>query len=117
MNETLSEQSIKLDKWTLVKDPKKTLTKKQLDPIDRRILIKRKNPTNSVNILDLLLAINLVIKKCELLEFVRVTRLWNTFLETISEQLKKEVNAEMFISVKEEILKTAKKIDSSIISI
>ena len=75
MNETLSEQSIKLDKWTLVKGPKKTPTKKQLDPIDRRILIKRENPTNSVNISDLLLVINLVIKKCGLPEFVRVTRL------------------------------------------
>ena len=75
MNETLSKQSIKLNKWTLVKDPKKTLTKKQLNPIDKRILIKRENLTNSVNIPDLLLVINLTIKKCGLSEFVRVTRL------------------------------------------
>ena len=75
MNETLSEQSIKLNKWTLVKDPKKTFTKKQLDPIDKKILIKRENSTNSVNIPDLLLVINLTIKKYGLSEFVRVTRL------------------------------------------
>ena len=106
-----------MDKWTLVKDLKKTLTKKQLDLIDKRILIKRENSTNSVNISNLLLVINLTIKKCGLLEFVRVIRLWNTFSKTISGQLKKEANIEMFISVKEEILKTIKKIDSLIISI
>ena len=49
--------------------------KKQLNLIDKKILMKRKNSTNSVNISDLLLTINLVIKKCRLLEFVRVTRL------------------------------------------
>ena len=61
MNETLSKQSIKLDEKTFIRDSKKTLTKKQLDLIDKRILIKRENLTNSVNILNLLLAINLAI--------------------------------------------------------
>jgi hypothetical protein len=85
--------------------------------VDRRILLKREKSTNSVNIPDLLLAINLAIKKCELPEFVRVTRLWNTPSGAISGQLKEGVNAEMLISAKEEILKAIKKIDSSIISI
>ena len=75
MNETLSKQFIKLNKWTLVKGLNKTLTKKQLNLIDRRILIKRENLINSVNIPDFLLVINLTIKKCGLLEFIRVIRL------------------------------------------
>ena len=77
--------------------------------------MERKN--KKISLLDLVLAINLVIKKCGLPEFVRVTRLWNTPLEAISRQLKEGANAEMLISVKEEILEALKKIDSSIISI
>ena len=74
MNETLSKQFIKSDKQTLVKDLKKTFTIKQLDSIDKRLLIKKENLTNSVNISNLLLVINLFIKKYGLSEFVRVIR-------------------------------------------
>ena len=117
LNKLVSEQSIKLDKWTLVKRSKKTLfPKKSLDPVDRRILFKRGNSDISINIPDLLLAINLAIKRSGLPEFARITRLWKTPSGAISGQLKEGSNTEMLISIKEEILKAAQKIDSSIIS-
>ena len=100
----------------MVKGSKKTqIAKKQLDPVDRRILLKRENLNNSVDLPDLLLAINLAIKKCGLPEFVRITRLWKTPSGAISGQLKEGLSAEMIIFKKEEILKAIKKINNSII--
>ena len=102
----------------MIKGSKKTqIAKKQVDLVDRRILLKRENSNNSIDLPDLLLAINLAIKKCGLPEFVRIIRLWKTPSGAISGQLKEGSNAEMIISKKEEILKTIKKIDSLIISL
>ena len=80
-------------------------SKKGLDPIDRRILFKREILSSSINIPDLLLAINLAIKRYRLLEHIRLLRLSESPSRAISGQLRKGVNAEMLNSVKEEILK------------
>ncbi len=124
LNSLVSEQSIKLDKWTLVErksSTKKTelAPKKGLNSVDRRVLFTRENSiksTKSVNISDLLLAINLAIKRCGLPEHIRLLRLWETPSGAISGLLKEKASAEMLISAKEEILKAAKKLDSSISS-
>ena len=117
----VTEQSNKLDKWTVIgkkNSPKKELTpKKGLEPVDRRILFRRTILNSSVNIPDLLLAINLAIKKCGLPDHIRLLRLWESPSGAISGQLKEGANAEMLYTAKEEILKAAKKLDPSIISI
>lgn len=124
LNSLVSEQSIKLDQWTLI-DRKKSVKrsplapKKQLEPVDRRILFLRdnsKNTTKSADLADLLLAVNLAIKKCELPDHIRLLRLWETPSGAISGVLKEGANAEMLISAKKEILIAAKKLDSSISS-
>ena len=122
LNSLVSEQSIKLDKWTLIERKKSTKNgelapKKSLNPVDRRILFLREKSTKSINIPDLLLAINLAIKKCGLPEHIRLLRLWETPSGAISGLLKNGANAEMLNSAKEEILKAVKKLDSSISSL
>ena len=89
------------------------VSKKGLDPVDKRILFKREILSSFINIPDLFLAI----KKCGLSEHIRLLRLWKSPLGAISGQLKKGANAEMLNSVKEEILKAIKKIDPSIIAL
>ena len=109
-----------MDKWTLVGKKslnKELASKKNLNPVDKRILFQREKPIKSINILDLLLAINLAIKKCGLPEHICLLRLWETPSEAISGLLKEKASAEMLNSAKEEILKTAKELDSSIISL
>ena len=49
--------------------------KKGLDPIDKRILFRREILSPSINIPDLLLAINLAIKRCGILEYICLLRL------------------------------------------
>ena len=106
LNSLVSEQSIKLDKWTLV-DRKSSIKKgelapkKNLNPVDRRILLLREKSTKLVNIPDLLLAINLAIKKCGLPEHIRLLRLWETPSGAISGLLKEGANAKMLDSAKE----------------
>lgn len=119
LNSLVAEQSIKLDKWTVVerKGLKKDLKpKKSLNPVDRRILFLREKSLNSVNTADLLLAINLAIKKCELPEHIRLLRLWETPSGAISGLLKEGANAEMLNPAREEILIAVKKSDPSISS-
>ena len=91
--------------------------KKGLDPIDKRILFRREILSSFINILDLLLAINLAIKRCRLSEYIRLLRLWESPLRAISRKLREVVNAKMLNSVKEEILKAIKKLDPSIIAL
>ena len=49
--------------------------KKGLNPVNRRILFLREKPIKSINISDLLLAINLAIIKCGLLKYIRLLKL------------------------------------------
>jgi hypothetical protein len=119
LNSLVTEQSIKLDKWTLVKRKnlnKELALKKDLNLINRRILFSRENITKTINFPDLLLAINLAIKRYGLLDHIRLLRLWETPLGAISRLLKQGSTAEMLESAKEEILKAVKKLDSSISS-
>ena len=83
--------------------------------MDRRILFSREKPTKSVNIPDLLLAINLAIKRCGLSEHICLLKLWEIPSGAISGLLKERANAEMLNSAKEEILKAVKELDSSIV--
>jgi hypothetical protein len=108
-----------LDKWTLVKRKnlnKELAPKKGLNPVDRRILFTRESSAKPINIPDLLLAINLAIKRCGLPEHIRLLRLWETPSGAISGLLRDGAKAEMLNSAKEEILKAAKELDSSISS-
>ena len=108
-----------MKKGTLIKKKslnKELVLKKNLNPVDRRILFQREKPTKSINISDLLLAINLAVKKCELSEYICLLRLWEIPSEAISDLLKEKVSAEMLNSAKEEILRAAKELDSLIIS-
>lgn len=121
LNSLVTEQSIKLDKWTIIKRKNslknELAPKKDLDPVDSRILFRREISESSINIPDLLLAINLAIKRCGLPEHIRLLRLWESPSGAISGQLKRGANAEMLNSAKEEILKAVKKLDPSISSL
>jgi hypothetical protein len=116
----MTEQAEKLNKWTLIqrKKPqnKELEPKNGLEAIDRRILFKREKTSNSVNILDLLLAINKAIKSQGLLEHIRLVRLWNTPLGAISGLLKERANIEMLNSAKDAILSAAKGVEPFITS-
>jgi hypothetical protein len=120
LNSLVTEQSIKLNKWTLVKRKnlnKELALKKNLNLIDKRILLSKENITKTINIPDLLLAINLAIKRCGLPDHIRLLRLWETPSGAISGLLKQGLTVEMLESAKEEIFKAVKKLDSSISSL
>ena len=79
LNSLVTEQSNKLDKWTVIKRKNSSKNelkpKKGLNPVDRRILFKRGISNALINIPDLLLVINLAIKRCGLSEHIRLLRL------------------------------------------
>jgi hypothetical protein len=79
--------------------PRELAPKRELDPVDKRILFTRlKTGKKSVILPDLLLAINLASKKIGLPEYIRLTKLWFTSLKVISELLKEEVTGEMLLN-------------------
>ena len=90
--------------WTTVAKKQKSLPrelapKRGLDPVDRRVLFTRlETGKKSVVLPDLLLAINLAIKKIGLPEHIRLTKLWFTPSGVISGLLKEGATGEMLLN-------------------
>ena len=79
--------------------PRELAPKRGLDPVDRRVLFTRlETRKKSVVLPDLLLAINLAIKKIGLPEYIRLIKLWFTLLGAISGLLKEGVTGEMLLN-------------------
>ena len=120
INSLMTKQSDKLDNWTLIQrrkpQNKETEPKNGLEAIDRRILFKREKTSQSVQIPDLLLAINKAIKDKGLPDHIRLLRLWETPSGAISGQLKERANVDMLNSTKTAILEAIQEIDPAITS-
>ena len=79
--------------------PRELAPKRGLDPVDRRVLFTRlETGKKSVVLPDLLLAINLAIKKIGLPEHIRLTKLWFTPSGAISGLLKEGATGEILLN-------------------
>jgi hypothetical protein len=73
--------------------------KKELDPVNKRILFTYlETGKKSVVLPDLLLAINLASKKIGLPEYIRLIKLWFTPLKAISGLLKEKLTGDILLN-------------------
>ena len=98
--------------------PRELAPKRELDPVNRRILLTYLETGKKLVVLpDLLLAINLASKKIGLLEYIRLIKLYFTLLGAISGLLKEGATGEILLNTQKEIIDAVKKINLSIINL